>query len=127
VLQSEHRAAPALPPVHLELVAADAETTHLEIVAKPPDGTRRGLEEQVLALLAGGEVLSRARLRESLAVKNERLGTVLESLEWAGRLCRTPTGWQRRDRAVDEGRSHSPQRERGNGTASASRRELLAE
>ena len=74
VLQSEHRAAPASPPVHLELVAADAETTHLEIVAAPQDGCRRGLEERVLELLAGGQVLSRASLRDSLAVKNERLG-----------------------------------------------------
>jgi hypothetical protein len=116
VLQSEHRAAPALPPVHLQLVATDAETTHLEIVAESQDGCRPGLEEQVLALLAGGESLSRARLRESLAVKNERLGAALESLERAGRLCHTPAGWQRRDRAVDEGRSRSPQREKGNGT-----------
>lgn len=116
VLQSEHRAAPALPPIHLELVAADAETTHLEIVAEPPDGTRRGLEEQVLALLAGGEVLSRARLRDLLAVKNERLGAVLESLERAGRLCRTPAGWQRTDKPTDWGRSRSPHREKGNGT-----------
>ena len=83
LLQSEHRAAPASPPVHLELVAVDAERTHLEIVAEPEDGCRSGLEEQVLVLLAGGEVLSRARLRESLAVKNERLGAALESLERA--------------------------------------------
>jgi hypothetical protein len=56
------------------------------------DGCRRGLEEQQLALLAGGAVLSRARLRESLAVKNERLGAALESLARAGRLCHTPAG-----------------------------------
>jgi hypothetical protein len=34
---------------------------------------------------------------QSLGVKNERLGEALESLERAGRLCRTPTGWQRLD------------------------------
>jgi AAA domain len=116
VLQSEHRAAPASPPVHLELVAADAETTHLEIVAEPQDGCRHGLEEQVLDLLGGGEVLSRARLRESLAVKNERLGAALESLERAGQLCHTPTGWQRTDKPTDGGCSRSPHREKGNGT-----------
>ena len=33
VLSSEHRAAPASPPVALELVATDAETTHLEVIA----------------------------------------------------------------------------------------------
>jgi hypothetical protein len=116
VLQSEHRAAPALPPVHLELVSADAEMTHLRIVAEPQDGCRRSLEEEVLALLAGGEVQSRARLRDGLAVKNERLGAALESLERAGRLRRTAAGWQRTDGAVDEGRSRSPHRESGNGT-----------
>jgi len=34
---------------------------------------------------------------ERLGVKNERLGEVLVSLEQAGQLCRTPTGWRRRD------------------------------
>ena len=116
VLSSEHRAAPASPPVSLALVATDAERTHLEVVAELQDRTRRGLEEQVLALLAGGEVLSRARLRESLAVKNERLGAALESLEHAGRLRHTPVGWQRTDGPTDEGRSRSPHREKGNGT-----------
>jgi len=42
-------------------------------------------------------VLTRAKLRDSLAVQNERLGDALESLERAGRLCRTPAGWQRLD------------------------------
>ena len=40
-------------------------------------------------------MLTRAKLRDSLAVQNERLGVALESLEQAGRLCRTPAGWQR--------------------------------
>jgi hypothetical protein len=95
VLSTEHRAAPASPPVHLTLVATDAETTHLEIIAVPPDGKRRGLEERVLEILAPGTVLTRAKLREVLAVQNERLGEALESLERAGRLCRSPAGWQR--------------------------------
>jgi len=56
---------------------------------------RHGLEEQVLDLLPQGTVLTRAKLRDSLAVQNERLGMALESLERAGRLCRTPAGWQR--------------------------------
>jgi hypothetical protein len=97
VLSSEHRAAPASAPVALELVATDAETTHLEVIAALQEGKRRGLEEQVLDLLAGGAVLTRGKLRETLAVQNERLGGVLESLERAGRLGRTPTGWKRLD------------------------------
>ena len=97
VLSSEHRAAPASAPVYLELVATDPGTIHLEVMAELQDGNRkqRSLEDRVLDLLTGGAVLTRAKLRDSLGVKNERLGEALESLERAGRLCRTPAGWQR--------------------------------
>ena len=95
ILSSEHRAAPASAPVYLELVATDAETTHLEVITELHDEEGRGLKEQVLDLLAQGQVLTRTRLRDSLAVKNERLGEVLESLERAGQIGRTPGGWQR--------------------------------
>jgi hypothetical protein len=97
VLSSEHRAAPASASVYLNLIATNAETTHLEVIAEFQDGKRRSLEEQVLNLLAPGVVFTRAKLRNSLAVKNERLGEVLESLERAGKLCRAPGGWQRLD------------------------------
>ena len=70
---------------------------HLEIIAEIQDVNRkqRGLEERVLDLLAGGAVLTRAKLRDSLGVKNERLGEALESLERAGQVRRTTAGWQR--------------------------------
>ena len=105
VLSSEHRAAPASPPVYLELVATDAQTTHLEVIGELQDGSakltmdgkKRGLEERVLDLLGQGATVTRAKLRDSLGVKNERLGEALEALERAGRLCRTPAGWQRRN------------------------------
>lgn len=97
VLSSEHRAAPASPPVCLQLVATNAATTHLEVIAELEGQRRRGLQEQVLALLAKGMVLTRAKLRDVLSVKNERLGEALESLERAGRIKRTPAGWQRID------------------------------
>ena len=96
MLSSEHRAAPASAPVCLELVTTNAETTHLEVVAECPDENGRSLEEQVLDLLAQSQVLTRTRLRDALAIKNERLGEVLESLERAGRVVRTSSGWQRR-------------------------------
>ena len=56
VLSSEHRAAPASAPVYLELVATNAETTHLEVIAELDDDERkqRSLEERVLDLLARG-------------------------------------------------------------------------
>jgi hypothetical protein len=92
-----HSAAPASAPDSLDLVATNAETTHLEVVAELRDEKRRGLQEQVLDLLPQGTVLTRAKLRDCLAVQNERLGAALESLEQAGRLCRTSAGWQRAD------------------------------
>jgi hypothetical protein len=97
VLSNEHRAAPASPPVYLELVATSAETAHLEVVAELEGQQRRTLQEQVLALLTAGVVQSRGKLRAALAVKNERLGEALGVLEQAGRVRRTPTGWQRID------------------------------
>lgn len=97
VLSSEHRAAAASPPVTLELVAGNAQTTHLEVVAELQDEHRRDLQEQVLELLAQGAVLSRVKLRSVLAVKNERLGEILTSLEQTGRIRRTSAGWQRLD------------------------------
>ena len=97
VLSTEHLAAPASPAVHLELVATEATTTHLEVVAEPRNDHRPTLEEQVLALLPGENVLTRANLRAALLVKNERLGNVLESLERAGQIRHTGAGWQRTD------------------------------
>jgi len=81
VLSSEHRAAPASPPVYLELVAADAQTTHLQVVAELHDQRRRSLQEQVLAMLPQGTALTRGKLRDALSVKNERLGEALDELE----------------------------------------------
>jgi hypothetical protein len=95
VLSAEHRAAPASAPVYLELVATNVETIHLEVIAELQDGKRCSLEGQVLDLMAQGATFTRAKLRHSLGVKNERLGEVLASLERAGRLRHTPAGWQR--------------------------------
>jgi hypothetical protein len=97
VLSSEHRAAAASPPVYLDLVATNTETTHLEVVAELDDEKRRSLQEQLLALLAKHALLTRTKLREVLSVKNERLGDALESLERAGQIRRTAAGWQRVD------------------------------
>jgi hypothetical protein len=97
LLSSEHRAAPASPSVYLQLVATDAEAIHLEVIAEPDEGNRRGLQDRVLDLLVPGVVLTRVKLRDALSVKNERLGEALESLEQAGRLRRTSAGWNRVD------------------------------
>jgi len=97
MLTSEHRAAPAPPPVALQLLASDALGTHLEVIGAPLGRPQRSLPDQVLELLAPGLVLTRTKLRDALGVKNERLGEALESLERTGRLQRTPTGWRRPD------------------------------
>jgi hypothetical protein len=95
VLTSELRAAPAPPSVYLQLVTTDAQTTHLEVVTETDNGSPRGLQDRVLDLLAQGGVLTRGKLRDALSVKNERLGQTLQSLEQAGRLHRTSSGWTR--------------------------------
>jgi AAA domain len=103
MLSSEHRAAPAAASVYLELIATDFQTTHLEVIGElrggsaklTMDGKQRGLEQGVLGLLSLGATVTRAKLRDSLGVKNERLGEALEALERAGCVCRTPAGWQR--------------------------------
>jgi hypothetical protein len=93
-LISEHRAAPAPPPVYLELSAADPMRTHLQVVAGLPESKSDDLASRVLEQLAHGVPLSRAKLREALSVQNERLGKTLESLEKAGRVRRSPVGWK---------------------------------
>lgn len=96
VLASEHRAAPASPSVYLRLVSSnDAQTIHLEVIGESQVEQKQDFERQVLKLLSDGAVLTRAKLRDALAVNNHRLGQVLESLEQSGRLRRTSTGWQR--------------------------------
>jgi hypothetical protein len=97
MLSTEHRAAAASPPVYLELVASDAETTHLEVVAEVGGAKQCDLQRQLLDLLDGTAVLTRAKLRQTLSVRNQRLGEALESLQQAGRIRRMPTGWQRAD------------------------------
>jgi len=94
VLLSEHRAAPASPAVTLELVAADAATTHLEVVAESPGDRPANLQEHVLACLVPGQGMTRAHLRDLLSVQNQRLGEALEALERAGKIRRCPDGWQ---------------------------------
>jgi hypothetical protein len=95
MLVSEHRAAAAARSVYLELVATDAKTTHLAVTGDVGGEKRSDIQKRVLDLLAENRVLTRAKLRETLSVKNQRLGDALESLQQAGRISRTPTGWQR--------------------------------
>jgi len=94
MLSSEHRAAAAARSVYLDLVATNDATTHLEVIGDVGGQKQRDLQKEVLDLLAKERSLTRVKLREMLAVKNERLGLTLESLQQAGQISRTPTGWQ---------------------------------
>jgi hypothetical protein len=94
LLSSEHRAAPAPPPVPLQLVAS-AGHTYLQVLAQLHQQPRRSLRDQVLDLLPPGVLLTRQKLRDTLRVKNEHLGQVLETLQRSGHLQHTAGGWQR--------------------------------
>lgn len=96
VLSSEHRAAAAAPSVYLELIDTDTKTIHLAVVAELPAEQRSSLQQRVLELLSQcSALMTRAKIRDTLAVKNQRLGEALESLEQAGKVTRTSSGWQR--------------------------------
>ncbi len=92
-LAVEHRSAPAIDPVYLEL---DAGTPHLSIVE--PDAVQEGpsLDDRILAELdRAAEPLRRTELRARVAVNNARLGEALKRLEAVGRLRRGTEGWHR--------------------------------
>jgi hypothetical protein len=97
VLSTEHRFAAASPPVYLELASADQQPTRLEVVRELAEENRRTLQDQILEVLLPGTAWTRGKLRQWLAVKNERLGEALAALEQDGRICRTQSGWQRSD------------------------------
>jgi len=95
LLSSEHRSAAASPAVYLQLVDQDEATIHLEIVSEVQEQNDHDLADRVLSRLGPGVVLTRAKLRQAVAVQNDRLGKTLESLEQAGRIRRTSAGWER--------------------------------
>ena len=105
VLSAEHRAAPALDPVEVRLVATNNPSAppRLEIVGRhtggarpdPADATPSELPERLQSLLQSTpRPLTRVELRARLRVNNQRLGQVLEELQGRGVLARTALGWQ---------------------------------
>jgi hypothetical protein len=102
VLVTEHRSAPASPPVELKLVSrADGSATHLEIVGDAPldDGSAPApsaatLTDRILTALRGARrPLPRGELRETLRSNNQRLGDALTALERKGAVEHTDRGW----------------------------------
>ena len=56
----------ASPSVYLRLIGTDAETTHLEVIAEPNEGHRRGLQDRVLGLLRPPRCLGHDSLADHL-------------------------------------------------------------
>ena len=101
-LTLEHRSAPAIDPLELHLVSApDGSATHLELVGLSPANSdptlaqppALPLHDRILSALShAARPLSRAQLRDTLRVNNNRLGEVLADLERQGRLRRGDDG-----------------------------------
>ncbi len=89
------RAAPAPEPMSLRLHADEhVDETYLEVVEKPARAHRASpdLEADILAALAQ-QPQTRAQLRATLRVRNQRLGTTLERLAQGGRIARHHNRW----------------------------------
>lgn len=102
-LTLEHRTAPAQDPIELRLVSlSDGSATHLELdhdppssqdPDKPPAHNVPALDELVLDTLRRAQSpISRAELRATLRVNNNRLGDVLLNLERQSRIVRSDLG-----------------------------------
>ena len=96
LLSVEHRFAPPLDPMKLDLVSNDdGKDTHLELANNTNESHRDlPLTESVrLTLADAGEPLTRVALRNILHVNNKRLGLALCDLENNKTVIRGPNGW----------------------------------
>lgn len=122
VLSAEHRSAPSPEPITLRLKTSDSGPPCLQLIDGLEAGQERqqNLEERVVNALRESTVaLTRSELRETLSVKNERLGRALRRLAECERIERGVGGWQLSGSTVppSEGRSRrEPLGSRGNGT-----------
>lgn len=102
-LTLEHRTAPSEEPIELRLVSLpDGSATHLELDGPAPDAQTAGrppapnvpaLHDLVLDTLRRAQrPISRAELRATLRVNNNRLGDVLLNLERQSRIVRSDLG-----------------------------------
>ena len=96
-LAIEHRFDRALEPVAVKLVTLpDGSCPHLELdTSSPSPAVPQDLAALVLdALGRATSAVPRTELRDRLRVNNNRLGTILDDLARAGRILRSPDGWQ---------------------------------
>jgi hypothetical protein len=95
-LTIEHRSAAAPEPLALRLVANRGGDAHLALASPGEEPTRTddALEHRiVLALASADEPLGRAALRDTLHVRNERLGEALTRLAATGAILRVGDLW----------------------------------
>lgn len=100
ILTIEHRCAPPPDPLLLQLCNQDPEAVHLKSLDHPseiPAPARSiNVQQQALDLIeaAHPRPQTRSALRQSLGLRNQRLGNLLRSLEEEGRIERGVGGWR---------------------------------
>lgn len=97
ILAMEHRGAATPNPVALKLVNDDPQCLHLQLLDGPPSSALlddEDLSQRVLQALAHTPLMNRAQLRDTIKVKNERLGQVLQALQQEGQVTREACGWR---------------------------------
>ena len=92
VLTAEHRSAPALDPITLDLVTCQ-DATHLAIKAAPdqPEPSPK-LEDRILATLSE-RTMTRTELRQALRVRNQRITLALDRLHTDSRVVKDGNRW----------------------------------
>jgi hypothetical protein len=106
LLTVEHRSAPSPAPLSLHLVssAQGQDIVRLEVrQALSPDeahsalarnrSDQTALPQRILSYLAQSGPSRHRDLRRALSVRDKRLSETLRGLEAAGRVTRTPSGW----------------------------------
>jgi hypothetical protein len=94
LLTVEHRAAPAVEPIALTLVADDPEQPHLEVLDAPREGGSNHFDVDAAVLRTIERTpMARDTLRAALRIRNERLGHALRRLGAAGHIVLREGRW----------------------------------
>jgi len=111
-LTVEHRAAPSMPTLTLEL-AKHAHAVALNVVERPmsPNPRRASVDERIIAALAGIEQpLPFAELRALCRTRSATVYDRLDALVAVGRLVKSPDGYHLADRGRLNGIASSKSR-----------------